>query len=364
MNKPINFEMLILAREARGLTQKELARQLAISQGQLSKIESGIQEIQDTLLARICSVLDFPEQFFSQTAAVYGPGTGELFHRKRQSLPQKSLNKIHAEINIRRMHIAKFLRGVELENKFHFYNVSEFSSPEDIARAVRASWQVPRGPVQNLTKIIEDAGGIVVACNFKTPLLDAVSRWYPDLPPLFFTNMESPGDRLRFTLAHELGHLFLHNIPNPEMEDEANRFAAEFLMPAQEIRPSLFQLTLEKLANLKRYWKVAMSALLHRAQELGTISQAMAKKLWIQMSKAGFIKREPVELAVPIEIPTLLQEIIEVYRGELQYTVSQLAQVLALHDHEVRSLYLGQKTPLSLVKRARGLNDPSPQVAG
>lgn len=364
MNKPTNFEMIILAREARGLTQSELAEKLSVSQGQLSKIESGVLEVPAPLLARLSAVLDFPEQFFAQSESVYGPGTGELFHRKRQSLPQKMLNKIHAEINIRRMHIATLLHSVEIENRYHFYDACEFESPEDVARVVRATWQLPRGPIQNMTQVIEHAGGIVVPCDFKTPLLDAISRWYPKMPPLFFTNVDVPGDRLRFTLAHELGHLFLHNVPNANMEDEANRFAAEFLMPAQDITPSLFGVTLEKLAVLKRYWKVAMSAILHRAQELGTISQRMAKRLWIQMSKAGYMKREPVELSIPIETPSLLQEIIEVYRGELKYSVPQLGQVLALNDHEVRSLYLGQKASLMLVRRAKGVSDPNPQAAG
>ncbi len=363
MNKPINSEMIVLAREARGLTQIELADRLSISQSQLSKIESGVQEIQDALLGKLTVVLDFPEHFFSLSESIYGPGTGELFHRRRQSLPQKTMNKIHAEINIRRMHISKLLRGVEIDNKFHVSNTSGYNCTEDVARAVRANWQLPRGPIPNMTQIIEDAGGIVIPCDFRTQLLDAVSRWYPGLPPLFFTNIDFPGDRLRFTLAHELGHLILHNVPNPEMEDEANRFAAEFLMPAQDIRPSLHELTLEKLATLKRYWKVAMSALLYRAQELGTISQRQAKRLWVQMGKAGYRTREPVELAIPIESPSLLQEIIDLHRDELKYSVPQLAQVLALHDHEVRSLYMGQKTRLSIVKRARGLASTGQQTA-
>lgn len=358
--------MVILAREARGLTQKELAQRLTISQGQLSKVESGVLEVPDTILTKLADVLDFPEHFFAQTEPIYGPGTGEMFHRKRQSLSQKVLNKIHAELNIRRMHIATLLRGVDIDHTFHFDDISTFANPEDVARAVRASWQMPRGPVQNLTQVIEEAGGIVVACNFKTTLLDAISRWYPKMPPLFFTNMDSSGDRLRFTLAHELGHLFLHSAPNPCMEDEANRFAAEFLMPAQDITASLYGLTLDKLASLKRHWKVAMSALLHRAQELGTISQRMAKRLWVQMSKAGYRIREPVELTVPIESPNLLQEIIGLYRGELQYSVPQLGHALALNDHEVRSLYLGQTASLSLVKRSNGLmtsSTPNPQAA-
>ena len=45
----------------------------------------------------------------------------------------------------------------------------------------------------------------------------------------FFVNTEIPGDRLRWTLAHEIGHVVMHLMPSPDQEKEADRFAAERL---------------------------------------------------------------------------------------------------------------------------------------
>ncbi len=63
---------------------------------------------------------------------------------------------------------------------------------------------------------------------------------------------------MRFSLAHELGHLVMHYyfIPSEatSVEDEANEFASEFLMHEREIRPQLKRLTLPILATLKQQW--------------------------------------------------------------------------------------------------------------
>ena len=58
--------------------------------------------------------------------------------------------------------------------------------------------------------------------------------------PVVFSNKRSLGDRQRFTLAYELGHLVMHLQTNPsftrDISHEANEFAAEFLMPEKDIR--------------------------------------------------------------------------------------------------------------------------------
>src|SRR5207253_274668 len=157
------------------------------------------------------------------------------------------------------------------------------SGPEEIAQLVRSAWMIPMGPVQNMTEAIENAGGIVVRMDFQTRQADALSEWIPGFPPLFLVNSDPgiPGDRLRLTLAHEVAHAVMHRYPNPEMEDQANSFAAEFLMPRRQIRASLYNLTLAKLVQLKRIWKVSMAALIHRAFELKTITEAQRKYLYI-----------------------------------------------------------------------------------
>jgi transcriptional regulator with XRE-family HTH domain len=226
-----NPSMLILARESREMTQKELAEGISVNQGWLSRVESGVRDITDDILQRISQFLNYPIGFFFQKDKIYGFGPTELFNRKRQSITSKKLQTIHAQINIKRIQLSRILRGVEIvENNIPTFDLNEFrGSVDDIAKTVRAFWHLPPGPINNLTQVIEDNGGIVIPFNFGTNKIDAMSIAVPETPPLFFINIDSPWDRLRFTLCHELAHIVLHQRdPNPDMEIQADRFAAQF----------------------------------------------------------------------------------------------------------------------------------------
>lgn len=355
LGKTINPAMVTLGREGRGLTQTELSNRLEVSQGQLSKIEAGLCPVSDVLLAKLSKVLDYPEQFFYQTGPIYGPSTSEFFHRKRQSVSLKLLGQVHAQINMRRMHVATLLRAVDLEkNHIHYFDLDEFDGkPGEIARAVRASWQLPNGPIKNVIKTIEDAGGIVIRCAFSTPRIDAISRWVPGMPPLFFVNQDLSSDRERLTLCHELGHILMHQVPTANMEEEANRFAAEFLMPERDISSHLDRVSLPRLANLKPFWKVSMAALLYRAADLGKVTERMARHLWMQMGTYGYRRREPPELDIPREEPGLLQEIVDLHLGKLGYNLSQLSKMLLMFEHEVVEQYNINKVPAKSRSRLR-----------
>lgn len=160
-------------------------------------------------------------------------------------------------------------------------------------------------------------------------------------------------DRIRFTLAHEIGHLIMHQIPpsdNSDIEKEADMFAAEFLMPKEAISYSLSDLSLQKLAALKPYWKVSMAALLKRAADLGKITQRQARYFWTQMGKKGYRIQEPPELTPPTETPWLLEEIIKVHKNDLKYSLSDLCNAISINENEFLSIYPHNSSHLRLVK--------------
>jgi len=348
----INPKMVTIARESRGLSQSELASRLPIAQGALSKIEGGIRNASPELVSKLAHELDYPSEFFYSEEPVFGLGVGTLYHRKRQALSSSVLAKIHAQVNIRRIHISRLLKSVDfLQGKIKRMELEDYDGePAKIARAVRASWMLPHGPIENLTTAIEDSGGIVIRFNFETPLIDAVSQWPPDMPPLFFVNETIPGDRLRYSLAHELAHVIMHETQTENMEDEANRFAAEFLMPARDIQSVLEPVTLPRLATLKSYWKVSMAALLKRASDLKKISVRQARSLWMRMGQAGFRMREPAELDIPIEDGTLFAELMSTFREDLGYSRADLSTLLTVHEHELWPQESQNTSRLRLVK--------------
>jgi Zn-dependent peptidase ImmA (M78 family)/DNA-binding XRE family transcriptional regulator len=348
MSEMFNPEMLVLARECEGVTQSQLAKSVSMAQGSVSKIESGMLGITEEQLTAIAKELDFPTSFFFQADSVYGYGSSCYYHRKRQNIPVSDVRRVLAQINILRIQVTKLMRGAEIEteNKFHRFDLAEYdNSPEKIARLIRGAWNLPPGPIQNLVGAIEDAGGIVLRCSFGTRKIDAISQWLPGLPPLFFINADIPGDRCRFTLAHELGHLIMHQIPTPDLEREADRFAAEFLMPEKEIAPHLRHLSIQKLASMKPYWKVAMSAILRRAFDLGKITVFTYRKLNTQLSKYGLKTSEPVP--IPVEEPEVIKDIIDVHRKEHGYSLMELLQLIRSTENKFRRFYNTDEPPAS-----------------
>lgn len=337
--KRFNPEMLHLARLSREMTQGQLADKAEVTQGRVSKIENGLREPTEDLVLRFAQVLDYPASFFYQAGGIQTlPVT---FFRRRQRLSRRVLDRVQAEITIHMMNVNRLLQSSEINTDVEVPNidVDDIGDAGEVARTVRQLWGMERGPVPNLVEVVERAGVVVVPCNFGVTEIDAIGMRHHSLPPLVFVNTAVPTDRMRFTLAHELGRLIMHEIPTEDMEDEANAFAAEFLMPEHDIKPHLRQLSLPVLATLKRIWRVSMAALLHRARQLRVISLRQYRSLWKLLTAYGYRRREPVELDPPPEEPSLLAQLIDFHRKALQYGTEQLAKAFNLLPHRFAELY-------------------------
>jgi len=336
-----NPEMLTLARESRGLSITDLAKAASVSKSMLSRIEGGLRQPSVTMLARLADALGYPESFFRQRVYIYGVEPAQLFHRKRSRVALSALTEIYARIHIVQLNLPKLLRSVELpELRIRPFDIEEYDgTEEDIARAVRLSWGLGRGPLRDLTRAIEGAGGLVIPFDFGTEHIDAISLWPVGLPPLFFVDMNKPSDRLRFSLCHELAHVVMHRqYLEPDMEKQANKFAGEFLVPGRDVVFDDF--SLGSIAAMKPYWRVSMGVLIKRASALGLIGDRYERTLWSKMTAAGYHKREPKELDIPREEPTLYPGIIDLHRKELGYTKAELAELLLLNEADVQALYL------------------------
>lgn len=355
MYDTFNPEMLTLARDYRGFTQSELSKRLGITQGKLSKIESGLQGISDDVLCKLAEELDFPTKFFFVVERRSGLPTS--FYRKRKTTPKKAEAWLCSLVNIYKIHLERLVRAVEVPDfEIPHIEVDDFDGdPAMVAQETRRLLRIPPGPIANLTETLENAGIVVIRTDIRSAKVDGLSIYFDkSLPPLFVISDAIPGDRLRFTLAHELGHLVMHHrvagMASPAIEAEADEFASEFLMPAREIKGQLSRLNLEKLASLKMHWKVAMQALMYRARSLGQITQNQYKYLCVQMSRLGYRKNEPV--TIPTEQPTLLLEILEAHSSSLGYSREELQSLLISNETDFRSLYEVQtsKSHLSVVR--------------
>ncbi|WP_295634049.1 XRE family transcriptional regulator [Novosphingobium sp.] len=342
-----NHHLLTLARDSRGVTQAELADIIGMGQGTLSKYETGVLDAPDEFADDAGSALNYPASFFFQAGRPFG---FPPFHfRKRKKLSAKALGKIVAEMNIRRMHVEKLSVSFQLSTNRFIPEIDrdEFqgrtlgvATISDLARSLRESWMLPSGPIENVVDLIEGNGGIVIPCDFGTDLLDAMSQRIDGLPVLFFVNTNSSMDRLRFTLCHELAHMVLHTTEfkeDGEMEKEADEFAGSFLLPPAELRSQLRRFDLPHLANMKAYWKVSMSSIAMNAHRHKLITDYQRKMFFIEMNRLGYAKREPNE--PPREQPKILRRMIEFHRTKLEYSDSDIANLLCVTPEDFKRVY-------------------------
>jgi Zn-dependent peptidase ImmA (M78 family) len=187
---------------------------------------------------------------------------GEVFHELR------SLNERVPRMTLERLPAPTSLEDVE-----------------DLSVDVRYMLQHEEsGPIRNLTSAIERAGVCIVPL-IALPGIDGLSSWVNGVPVIGIST-SIPGDRFRFTLAHELMHLLVHSRPTDYTESEANRFAGALLMPQTEFESVLpVRPQLRDFVNLKSSWGIAVSALVYRAHELGHLDDKRYRALQIQMSK-------------------------------------------------------------------------------
>ncbi len=339
----VNGEMMTLARDFRAMGQEDLGLRVGISQAQVAKLEAGLKrEIDDELGARLARALGFPASFFEQEAELLGFGSSAYFYRKKATIPAPERKRIHSIVNLLRIALKKLLPHVEVEPKRGLpqWDIDDYGySAANVAKALRAHWHLPDGPVRDLTLLVESAGVIVIPCDFGSGAVDATSLRLADMPPMVFMNTSVPGDRWRFTLAHELAHLVMHREPHDQMEEEADAFAGEFLVPADEVRPQLARvakLQVRDLIALKRHWRVSMQALIFRAFEAGAITEAHKKSLFVRMSQLHMRQTEPEPIEK--ELPSNLARMLATMTNVLAFSVAEVADVVNWGVEDLRLL--------------------------
>ena len=338
----INTNMIILAREARGMNQNELAGAINMSATNLSKIERGEIGISEEILDAIAATTSYPPHFFLQEGTMVPEN---LVYRKRQTVAQKLLTPINGQTNIIRRHVQFLTRALNVPvPPLPSFAVTETQTPGKIAMKVKQRWNVQDVVVDNVTKIIEEQGIVIIPMAFGTERVDSRSMITDDGYPIIFINKTLLGDRMRFSLAYELGQLTMHTFSQVPIErdisNEANAFAAEFLLPAKEIKKDLENgITIPLLADLKKKWKVSMISLLYRADDLGYLTPNQKRYLLQQFNQLGIRRREPVQLDIPVEQPKLMKRWIAQYRTKTKLGTADMAALLYLNADEFLELY-------------------------
>ena len=336
----INNEMLVIARQLRQMTQEDVCIKANISQGILSKAETGLRELQDDILERLSHVYDLPMSFFYRENDI--SPVSHLYFRRKLSMSAKTIDSFVAKSRIIKLALDDLFNAVDLPSyDIGTYDPKEFT-PQDIADKVRYKLKIFRGPVPNLMALLENHGIVICKMDFETDKIDGLSTVTNSGQNIIFLNSQMPNDRIRFSLAHELGHMVMHmETPPPSVEiaeEQADSFASQFLMPEDEIKPMLYNLKMTTLAELKRRWNVSMRSLIRRAKDLNTISKDTYRYFQMDFSRRKYNKNEPVPL--PAEMPSLVKSTLSLYREELNYSDEDLLEVMKINKQDYENWFI------------------------
>ncbi len=307
-------EAIVTLRRASGLTQQKLADRAKITQAALSRYENELRSPDAATVATLAKSLGVTAEFLQRAERAEGAFMIDAHMRRRATAKPTVWRRLEAKLNVYRQHLEAITETVDLVPRLSLptFDPMEYA-PDEAARMVRMQWRMPAGPVRGLARWLESAGCLIVAEDFGSTgggRVDGLSQWSGDAP-VMLVNERVATDRLRLTLAHELGHICLHSGElADDPEDEANRFAAELLMPAAAIRADLRNLDLGRLHLLKRRWGVSMQALIERAHHLGTLAPAKRTSLYKALSKRGWRTKEPLSDELPPEQPALARRLV------------------------------------------------------
>lgn len=300
-------DVILAVMRAQGLTQTDLAEAVEMRQATISRYISGDRIPDEAEVKKLAEALGVTPAFltheFRMSAAI-----GVQAHMRRQKSTRVMVWKqAEAKLNELRMHLAYLTDRAPLTAQEHVPTFdADFTSPDTAARDVRTAWRVPMGPIRSLTNLFEAAGIVIVESDLQTPRIDGLSQWVSEFP-LIILNSHLAASRRRLTLAHELGHIVLHagGYVGDDIEEQANQFAAEFLMPEAEVRHQLRNVSTGKLFDLKREWGVSVQALFERAYRLGYKTKAERAEFYKRLNVNGWRTAEPEEESVPTERPCL-----------------------------------------------------------
>jgi Zn-dependent peptidase ImmA (M78 family)/DNA-binding Xre family transcriptional regulator len=289
---------LTVARLRRQVTKKALADDAKISPLTFTRLESG-QTIEptDETVAAIAKALDYPATFFTMDdeldLAIHNPT-----FRRASNVAAKKLDAV-LQAGYLAFPIEKALRGLFDLPELDLLDLRGENDPETAALSLREHWGIGIKPIGNLIKVLESKGIRVFGLAENTKSIDAFACWHEDRPFMFLNTFKS-AERSRFDAAHELGHLVLHKHGHTEvMENEADRFAAAFLMPKEDVIAQLDRrmLSVSGLIKAKKRWGVSLAALARTARTYGLISDWHYRDICRQIAIAGYRTKEPEPMA-------------------------------------------------------------------
>lgn len=341
-------------RQARVLASKkktEIAADVGVSAAAIGQYEAGIAKPKREQIVRLAKALSVVPGFFAAGRPLEQIDTGSVHFRSLRSIRATDRDRALATTE------QAWELAFALEKRVQFPDanlprLATGTSPVAAAEQLRTTWGIPKGPFPHLVATLESQGILVLVLKEGSiQNVDAFSTEVSGRPIVISTPRRSKDVfRHRFTCAHELGHLLLHDdaIPgDPVQERQADEFAAALLTPPLEMRSLLpNRIDLAELDRLGRIWGVSIESLIRRMGEMRLVSDASIRRAYQRLNGSGLERSVEPWTAYRGESPRLLQQALDLCEQtgtsiadlahELKWTPARIRELLGQEDDRPR----------------------------
>lgn len=341
------------ARISRGYSMGELADLLGVTRSAISQYEIGTIKPSDLMIGQLSNILNYQISFFYKPLPENTTANSAVYFRSRRSTTKKAKNAAREKISIFK-EINDYLKqfvdfppvNLPVINNVDIDHDLSLNDIENIALHVRDYWNLGLGPIDNLVAILQKNGVMISIMDLNNKKIDAFSVWYDSIPYIYISKDKYSNARLRFDLAHELGHILMHgNLFNDDdietkvisdrIEREADAFAACFLLPGKTFENDIYSSSINHFIQLKRKWKVSIGAMIYRCQDLELLTPNQIKYLKDQMSYSGYWKKEPLDDQIPLEKPFAHKQAFQLILDNHLVTPNEIIEEIGCSSQEI-----------------------------
>ena len=286
------------ARVFQGLSLQELGDVLSISRQCVQQFELNIRRPNEMMLNALAQALEVQPKFFSV------PSNNKI---TKESCNFGSLKRMSERCRDRVREYGNFAEalvksldahvGLPTVNFPQIDSIKDFDDVEVATEKCRERWDLGRNaPIKNVSRVLERAGAVVTSFKDISEDIGAFSV-DGDVPIIIRNFAKKSKCRMRFDLAHECGHLVLHNCietGDGKTEEEARRFASAFLLPRQAFLEDFrfleatnfgsWSRIYAKISELKIVWGASNATIIRRAYDLGLIDHIRYRQAYTYIS--------------------------------------------------------------------------------
>ena len=342
--KNTNGNRIKSARLFNGLTVEELANKLDVSKQAVSLYENNQAAPPIEKCFLLSNVLGFPMDYFSQND-IGSVRNGTTYFRALLRTNSKARTQQESRlehIGIIYSFLTKYIDFPELD----LPNFADTPTPKEAAIRLREYWNLGDEPINNITSLLESKGILITMLKTSTDDIDAFSQCeYINNKEVYIiavSKNKHSATRMQFDIAHELGHIILHEwSENIELldrkqfktrEKEANEFASEFLLPSAAYLKDVTGIPnrIESYIPLKIKWKVSIAAMLYKNRELGVLTPRQYQYLISVMNNKGIRTKEPLDDILAIPTPTMFTDAVTLLLDEGVLSASSFIDKLSI----------------------------------